>query len=294
MEDNIEFINANNSNNESKNIFKKYLIIGFGIGVLIAGGNFATLGFVGSGYFIMFPLLGSFFSLFFPCSGEGCWGAMIMAGSIVILITTPFILFFIRYIADAKNYPYTRKKIVIVFTVVGLMLLQQGIYYLEKSANTYAYEVVHAKSQNKTYFSLSECKRTQPYEITGDCYGYFASLKNDINLCDEYLKDFNVNLDKDYTLAECITSFSVNKSDINLCNQIKGSKRELYSEKCKARYHIAKSEYDKCNTVSNSSWKDECLKNTKNIKVNPFVKKYAEMRGFIDKYQKYENASNRL
>lgn len=132
--------------------------------------------------------------------------------------------------------------LIVLFLIPISVYAQQRDYYVPKESYIL-----------KEYNSISECQKIQPYEFIGNCYGFFADKLNDINYCYESLEKFEG--DKDYTVAECITSFSARQNDVSYCNEIVS---EQLRQKCIAKYSIMVRDKAVCNTVENEFWKEEC------------------------------------
>jgi len=219
------------------------------------------------------PFLLSIFSLMSSCSGEGCWLPIIIMGDLLFLIITPLLFIFIAYLVDTENYPYNLKKVSVIASIIIFVLLANSANALERDARRYASEANSVRLEHKSYTLLKECWESPS---RNDCYGYFASTENNVKLCDEYFKDYNA--DKEYVIAECITSFAINKNNIDYCNDIQ---YEKYKNKCIAQYYIAKEDYNNCNKVQDDYWGGECLRRLSYKNTSSLIRKYAEFRGFL-------------
>ena len=107
-------------------------------------------------------------------------------------------------------------------------------------------------------------------EESGFCYGYFASEKNDLSLCNKYIEDnINPSYDKNYIYSNCVTGFSIYQNNPSLCNELGGP----FKSKCLSHYYIAKEQLDSCRVIENEIWKEECL----GYNYPKYVKKYAKI-----------------
>jgi hypothetical protein len=257
---------------------KKAIIIGIALGVVFAVINsFFLFGFGVQifEYILPFVLSIAYINLF-PCSGEGCWGSMILMGDILFLIVTPLFIVFVTYLIDIKNHPYNFKKITIVALVIIFVILANNLYTFDQQARKYASKLhfVHSGQDyiTRDYTDLSSVKECKG-EL-GSCYGYFASLTNDVKKCNEYLENYPA--DKQYTIAECITAYAVIKNDISDCSNIQD--KQLRG-KCEAQYYMVKEEYN-CEQVEDNSWRSECTSHFFYLNEDPKVRRYAEYRGY--------------
>mgnify|MGYP001589180905 CR=1 FL=1 len=168
-----------------------------------------------------------------------------------------------------------------IILVVLLLLLPMSFYFhgfLNGEAVHYAY---NTKAINfilpPSFSSMDQCKSRHVLEEAGFCYGYFANLNNDVNLCNEYI-DKNVDplLNKNYIYVNCVTGFSVYKNDPSFCKDLGD---EGFQSKCLFHYFVAKKEFNKCQTIKYKPFESFSYSGDKCLEYNSpwYVKKYAEI-----------------
>lgn len=120
--------------------------------------------------------------------------------------------------------------------------------------------------QNK-YNSEPGCEHYNS-EIKGNCYGFFASQKNDIDYCSEawekafeketaQLKYLGADSSMEQTVSMCITRFSIDKNNVGYCNTLE---KEDLKQECMADYYIFKNEISGCSKITNKLQKNRCFK----------------------------------
>ncbi len=249
---------------------KKLWIIGGILGVILAVANLFALGTLSIVFMYITPLFFEIPLKLSRCGGEGCWGILIVLGSFLFLIFVPLAVVFLGYLYNFKSYPNNRKKYTIVSLGILFILLNTLIALLNYQSSIYLTGIRDYQTLYASYSSMNECERTQPYEITGACYGYFASEQNDITLCDEFLRDFKA--DKKYAKSECIIGYSIYKKNPSICSK---SPSELFGQKCLAINYIVNNESGNCNKLTDDYWKKQCDAGTE---WNPLVRMYAKFR----------------
>ena len=216
------------------------------------------------------------FSLILLETGMGLASTGLYPPTLVMIITfglTLLLVFFITFFLNVYTKPFTYKKeIILVVTLLLLLIFAYCLGFLNGKAVQYAYNTNAINLILPLNFSsLDQCNTMHVLEEAGFCYGYFANLNNNINLCSEYI-DKNVDplLDKDYIYTNCVTGFTVYQNNSYLCKSLNS---EVYQSKCLSYYFVAKKEFNKCQTITTEYWAEECLKYDSAW----YIKKYSEI-----------------
>jgi hypothetical protein len=194
--------------------------------------------------------------------------------TVMIFATLLIFIFFITYSLGIYKEPLTTKK-EIILVVVFLLLMPTTTYFVgfvNGKSVQYASKIERINFILPASFSsMDQCNTRHVLEESGFCYGYFASEKNDMSLCNKFIDD-NVDplLNRNYIYANCVTGFSVYQNNPTMCSDLTGG---AFKSKCLFHYFIAKNQIDNCRAIENEYWNKDCLE------YNPpwYVKKYAEI-----------------
>jgi hypothetical protein len=105
------------------------LLAGFVVGIICAVINHFTLGILGA---VVWSGLVTIPQLLSICSvrvAAGCLESMVLMGDFLFVILTPFLVLFVNYALNKKQYRWNSQKKLIVLSVLGIYLI---IYILPR------------------------------------------------------------------------------------------------------------------------------------------------------------------
>lgn len=133
------------------------------------------------------------------------------------------------------------KNFFIIF-ILGVFLFLSFIPFVNASSDIPPSVSEYAGKFN----SESECEN-YAFAGKGNCYGFFASQKNDIDYCDKAT---------DLEVVACITRFSIDNNNVDYCDTLE---KENLKQKCMAKYYMFKNEISGCGKITDKFWKNRCL-----------------------------------